>query len=65
MNKVLKYGLVFSGCLTESKRESSDPYEDYITMRIKNAQLQFTYLEHIRKKDEIKDIIEQKLSKWI
>jgi hypothetical protein len=43
--------------LAESKRESSDPYEDYITMRVKNAQLQFTYLEHLRKKDEIKDII--------
>jgi hypothetical protein len=43
--------------LQESKRESSDPYEDYITLRVKKAQLSFTYLEHIRKMDEIKDII--------
>jgi len=43
--------------LEESKRESSDPYEDYITLRVKKAQLSFTYLEHIRKMEEIRDII--------
>lgn len=43
--------------LEESKRDSSDPYEDYITLRVKKAQLSFTYLEHIRKMDEIKEII--------
>lgn len=43
--------------LEESKRDSSDPYEDYITLRVKKAQLSFTYLEHIKKMDEIRDII--------
>ena len=32
-------------------------YEYYITMRVKNAQLQFTYFEYMRKKNEIKHII--------
>jgi hypothetical protein len=43
--------------LEESKRESSDPYEDYITLRVKKAQLSFTYLEHLKKTEEIKGII--------
>ena len=43
--------------LAESKRETVDPYEDYITKRVKNAQLQFTYLEHIRKQKEVKELI--------
>ena len=43
--------------LEESKRESPDEYENYITLRVKKAQLSFTYLEHIKKLDEIKKII--------
>lgn len=34
-----------------------DPYEEYITLRVKKAQLSWTYLEHIKKKEEIKEII--------
>ena len=34
-----------------------DPYETYITLRVKKAQLSWTYLEHLKKIDEIKDII--------
>ena len=41
----------------ESKREEVDPYDEYITQRVKSAQLQFTYLEHQRKMVEVKDII--------
>ena len=43
--------------LAESKEESSDPYEEYITQRVKKAQLSFTYIEHIKKTEEIKNII--------
>lgn len=43
--------------IEESKREEVDPYEEYITLRVKKAQLIFTYLEHQRKMAEIKDII--------
>jgi len=43
--------------LAESKRDSPDEYENYITLRVKKAQLSFTYLEHLKKLDEIKSII--------
>ena len=43
--------------LEESKREEVDPYEEYITQRVKLAQLSFTYLEHQKKLVEIKDIV--------
>ena len=43
--------------LAESKRDSPDDYENYITLRVKKAQLSFTYLEHLKKLDEIKNII--------
>lgn len=43
--------------LAESKRDSPDEYENYITLRVKKAQLSFTYLEHLKKLDEIKNII--------
>ena len=32
--------------IEESKRQEVDPYDEYITQRVKSAQLQFTYLEH-------------------
>ena len=43
--------------LAESKREEIDTYEDYITQRVKKAQLTFTYLEHQKKMAEVKDIL--------
>jgi hypothetical protein len=43
--------------LEESKREDIDPYEHYITQRVKKAQLSWTYLEHIKKLEEVKKSI--------
>lgn len=43
--------------LEESKREEADPYEEYITQKVKLAQLSWTYLEHQKKMAEIKEII--------
>ena len=43
--------------IDESKREEVDPYDEYITLRVKKSQLMFTYLEHQKKMTEIKDII--------
>jgi hypothetical protein len=43
--------------LAESKQEEADPYEEYITLRVKKAQLSWTYLEHQKKMSEVKDII--------
>lgn len=41
----------------ESKKEESDPYENYITLRVKKAQLLWTYLEHKKKMEEVKEIV--------
>ena len=43
--------------LADTKKEEVDPYEEYITLRVKKAQLTWTYLEHVNKIKEIKDII--------
>lgn len=43
--------------IDESKKEDADPYEEYITQRVKKSQLMFTYLEHQKKMTEIKEII--------
>lgn len=43
--------------LEEAKKDEEDPYETYITLRVKKAQLSWTYLEHQKKMSEIKDII--------
>ena len=43
--------------IEESKREEVDPYDEYITQRVKKAQLVFTYLEHQKKMVEVKEII--------
>ena len=43
--------------IEESKREEVDPYDEYITQRVKKAQLVFTYLEHQKKMAEVKEII--------
>ena len=45
--------------LDESKQEGDDPYETYITLKVKKAQLEWTYLEHLKKVKEIKTIILQ------
>jgi hypothetical protein len=39
------------------EREDVDPYELYITLMVKKAQLSWTYMEHKRKMSEIKDIV--------
>jgi hypothetical protein len=40
------------------KREpGDDPMEDYITLRVKKAQISWTYLETVKKLEEMKDII--------
>lgn len=43
--------------LEESKQEDEDPYDHYITLRVKKAQLSWTYLEHQKKMAEVKEII--------
>lgn len=43
--------------LEDSKKETEDPYEEYITQRVKLAQLSFTYLEHQKKMVEIRGIV--------
>lgn len=43
--------------LEETKREEIDTYDDYITQKVKLAQLSFTYLEHQKKMAEVKGII--------
>jgi hypothetical protein len=45
--------------LAESKQdpEDADPYDEYITLRVKKAQLSWTYLEHIKKMEEVRGII--------
>ena len=40
-----------------SKPPEVDPYEDYITQSVKKAQLTWTFLEHIKKLQEVRDII--------
>ena len=42
---------------SRQKPEDVDPYENYITLKVKKAQLSWTYLEHIKKMAEVKDII--------
>ena len=34
-----------------------DPYEEYITLKVKKAQLTWTFLEHLKKMTEVRDII--------
>ena len=42
--------------LAETQTEA-DPYDEYITLKTKKAQLTWTYLEHQKKISEIKDIL--------
>ena len=48
--------------IEESKKTEEDPYEEYITMRVKKAQLSWTYLEQIKKIDEINDTLDTPIS---
>lgn len=43
--------------LAESKREEEDPYEHYITQKVKLAQVGFTYMESLKKMDKMKETI--------
>ena len=43
--------------LEESKKEESDPIEQYTTLRVKKAQITWTYLETKKKLEEMRDII--------
>lgn len=43
--------------LADVKNEEVDPYEEYITQKVKYAQLAFTYTEHQKKMAEVKEII--------
>lgn len=43
--------------LSESKKEDEDPLEFYTTLRVKKAQVTWTYLETKKKMDEMQDII--------
>lgn len=43
--------------LADVQKKDEDPYEEYITQKVKYAQLAFTYLEHQKKMAEVKDII--------
>jgi hypothetical protein len=43
--------------LESSRNEDVDPYDEYITLRVKKAQLSWTYLEHQKKMEEVKHII--------
>lgn len=42
---------------SRQKPEDVDPYDEYITLRVKKAQLSWTYLEHAKKMEEVKGII--------
>ena len=39
------------------KKPGDDPFEEYITMRVKRAQLVWTYEEHKKKIAEVKELI--------
>jgi len=43
--------------IEESKRDEIDTYEKYITLRVKKAQLSWTYLETQKKMDQMKESI--------
>jgi hypothetical protein len=43
--------------IEESKREQVDPYDEYITLKVKLAQLSWTYLEHQKKMKEVRDVV--------
>ncbi len=44
---------------TRKDPADTDPFDTYITLKVKKAQLSWTYLEHLKKIEEIKPIIEK------
>ena len=54
---ILNQSLSGNGFKVSNKREEIDTYDDYITQKVKLAQLSFTYLEHQKKMEEVKGII--------
>jgi hypothetical protein len=38
-------------------KDEEDPYETYVTLKVKHAQLAWNYLEHHKKIDEIKELV--------
>lgn len=42
--------------------EDADPYDQYITLKVKRSQLKFTYLEHKKKMFEIEGILKRTIS---
>ena len=43
--------------IADTKNEEVDPQDEYITLRVKKAQISWTYLEHVKKIKEIRGII--------
>ena len=43
--------------LLDDTSKEPDPYDQYITLRVKLAQLSWTYLEHQKKIEEVKEVI--------
>ena len=43
--------------LLDDTSKEPDPYDQYITLRVKLAQLSWTYLEHQKKLEEVKEVI--------
>lgn len=43
--------------LADTSKDEEDPKELYTTLRVKKAQLSWTYLEHMKKMEEVKQII--------
>lgn len=43
--------------IQDTQKTEIDPYDEYITLCVKKAQLSWTYLEHFKKIKEIKEII--------
>tara|TARA_Y100000389_G_scaffold83238_1_gene79795 strand:+ start:1734 stop:2570 length:837 start_codon:yes stop_codon:yes gene_type:complete len=43
--------------LADTSKDEEDPKELYTTLRVKKAQLSWTYLEHMKKMEEVKEII--------
>lgn len=45
--------------IADTEKEHEDPYDQYITLKVKKAQLTWTYLQHIDKLKEVKGIIKK------
>jgi hypothetical protein len=43
--------------IEDTEKDHEDPYDQYITLRVKKAQLTWTYLEHHKKMKEMREVI--------